>query len=275
MMANVNSEDNFVVSNSRCPICSLLLPGIQQCVSHLRQVHRNDTDFSLRCFITDDCTQTFSTFGGFNTHVYRKHRDCFGLAAAHLTGSAGIAAVENSSEPTLGIFRSHQLSFDPHDSLQYAVRTLLGTDEAFQREQAAEFLLKLREVCNVSNRAVVVIMDAFRNLLASSVATITSSIEESLANSGIDISTDLQEIMNHSPNPFDGLETIYLQDAFFKKNFPVPVSTPLRNTCIFPVQIHRENRLRLGTLYFRFSMHMSAHFTCDHWWVRSLHLSSL
>ena len=243
-MASVNFQDSSLVSNLRCPICSLLLPGIQQCIRHLRQVHRNDVDFSLRCFITDDCTQTFRTYDGFNTHIYRKHRDCFGLIASHTTEPAGVATAENSWEPaTPGTFEPNQLPFDSHNSLQYAIRTLLGTDEAFQREQAAQFLLKLREVFNVSNRTVVVIMDAFKNLLANSVATITASIEESLAASGVDVSADLQEILKHRPNPFNGIETIFLQDAFFKKNFPIPVRTPLRYTCmcILCVDEYRSN----------------------------------
>ena len=237
-MATVNFEDNFVVSSIRCPICSLLLPDVQHCLSHLRQVHGNDTDFSLQCFITANCTQTFRTFGGFNTHVYRKHRDCFGLVIANLTESPDIATATISPEPTHGMFEPHdQHSLDSHDSLQYTVRTLLGTDKAFQKEQAAQFLLRLWEICNVSNRTVVAIMDAFKNLLASSVATITASIEESLANSGIEISADLQEVLNHSPNPFDGLESIYLQNTFFKNHFPIPVRIPSLHIAISRVQL--------------------------------------
>ena len=38
-MASVNFHDSRLVSNRRCPICSLLLPGIQQCIRHLCQVH--------------------------------------------------------------------------------------------------------------------------------------------------------------------------------------------------------------------------------------------
>ena len=235
-MANVNFENNFVVANIWCPICSLLLPDIQHCLSHLRLVHRNDTDFSLQCFITADCTQTFRTFAGFNTHVYRKHRDRFGLVIANLTKSPDTATTAISLEPTHGTFEPHdQHSLDSHDSLQYTVRTLLGTDKAFQKEQAAQFLLRLREVCNVSNCTVVAIMDAFKNLLASSVATITASIEESLANSGIEISADLQEVLNHSPNPFDSLESIYLQNTFFKNHFPIPVRIPIVHILLYHI----------------------------------------
>ena len=198
-MSRVDQSTLRTTSNRHCPICSLLLPGIQQCISHLRQVHRNDTEFSLRSFISDDCSQTFKTFGGFNSHVYQKHRNCFGLAPVHLTESVSVVTTVNSLEPTIETFEPHGLTFDSPNSFQYTVHTLLGTDEAFQREQAARFLLKLREICNVSNKMVLVIMDAFKNLLDSSVATTTASIEDSLTNSGIDISTDVQDVMKTAP----------------------------------------------------------------------------
>ena len=77
--------------------------------------------------------------------------------------------------------------------LQYAIRSIVGTDVALQKQQEAKFLLKLREVCNASNRTVVEITCAFKELFTSSVAALKAAVEESLANAGVSVTDDLQE----------------------------------------------------------------------------------
>ena len=61
-----------------CQLCSFLSPSLRAHISHLRQVHAKDSNFSLVCGI-QQCDQRFSTFGSYNSHVYRVHRNSLGL----------------------------------------------------------------------------------------------------------------------------------------------------------------------------------------------------
>ena len=60
-----------------CP-ASFVSRNLRSHISHLRQVHSNDPEFSLVCGI-QHCRQHFSTFGAFNSHVYCVHRASMGL----------------------------------------------------------------------------------------------------------------------------------------------------------------------------------------------------
>lgn len=64
-----------------CQLCGLLSPNLRSYVGHVRQVHSKDPNFSLTCEIRG-CSQQFSTFGAFNSHVYRAHRDSLGLSTS-------------------------------------------------------------------------------------------------------------------------------------------------------------------------------------------------
>lgn len=98
---------------------------------------------------------------------------------------------------------------------------LLGVDEDQQQKEAATFLLKLKEVCNVSERTVTEVITGCRNLYTHSLAVVKASVKESLGNAGICFSDieGLNEAFTHVPDVFQGLDTTYMQEKYFKDNF--------------------------------------------------------
>lgn len=66
----------------KCRLCSCYSTNLTRYVSHLRLVHSKDDVFQLTCGIMG-CTEVFTTFGAFNSHIYRRHRDSLGLEAEY------------------------------------------------------------------------------------------------------------------------------------------------------------------------------------------------
>lgn len=80
-----------------CPLCSISLVSIRSYISHIRLCHYKDTDFELTCGISD-CVAVFSTFGAFNSHVYRHHRDILRLTVNTVPSSSTIHSTVDISD---------------------------------------------------------------------------------------------------------------------------------------------------------------------------------
>ena len=158
-----------------CQLCGFLSPTLRIHVSHLRQVHSKDNPFSVICGI-QHCRQQFSTFGAYNSHVYRMHRNSLQLNV-HMN-VVGSSDKQNSSErleitssetSTLEeVYQGPAYQFencDHPEELQYDVWNLLGVDQDRQQRESATFLLKLKEVCNVSERTVSEVITGYQGLL--------------------------------------------------------------------------------------------------------------
>ena len=160
-----------------CQLCRLLSPDLRSYISHVRQVHSKDPNFSLTCEIRE-CSQQFSSFGAFNSHVYRAHRDSLGLNtsanddAVHQHSSeaptSSTLSATQSDFPVLYCFGDHEL---PED-LQYDIWHLLGVDQQQEQREAAKFLLKLKEICRVSEHTVNKVVSGYRRLFAHSLRVV-------------------------------------------------------------------------------------------------------
>ena len=216
-----------------CQLCGLLSPNLRSYVSHLRQVHSKDPNFSLTCEIRG-CSQLFSTFGAFNSHVYRAHRDSLGLDTS--ANKAGPSQQDSNEEPIESTMQlGSQFSpiyycfdnFELPEDIQYDIWHLLGVDQQQEQKEAAKFLLKLKEICRVSERTVNEVVTGYRHLFAHSLRILKARVKDSLGNAGVNMSdTDgLEEAFADVPDVFQGLHTSYLQEKYFRDHFNLRVSS--------------------------------------------------
>ena len=223
-----------------CSLCRTRLPSLASYISHLRLVHANDRSFNITCGISN-CSSIFKSFGGFNTHVYRHHRDALGLEKStdHDLGNSSTAnsdypsnIVDPPLSPPTGDYSSFQVSDLSRDDatdqylpepinqeIMYDVWHLLGISQEQQKRTAAAFLLKLREVCRVSEKSIGDIIDGTTQLFNQAFMVSKAEISDVLSCSGVNASSmeNMQSIQ--LPNPFAELETIYKQDKYFKEGF--------------------------------------------------------
>lgn len=211
-----------------CQICCILSPSLKAHISHLRLVHSDDDRFSLTCGI-QECDKQFTSFSGYNSHVYRVHRSSLGL------NTINTADQESHSEDNLIQYddlADDDFSFpnEPSENdggIQHDVWRLLGVDEGLRRTEAATFLLKLKEVCHVSERTVDEVISGYQHLSTHSLRFVKASVREALGKAGICFSdvNGLEEAFSSIPNLFESLETTYKQEKYFKEHFNFLVSS--------------------------------------------------
>ena len=184
-----------------CQLCRFLSPSIRSNVSHLRQVH---SGFSLVCGI-HHCHQHFSTFGAYNSHVYRSHRTSLGLDIPNTLSS--VSSYDDQQDLISSIAPIYH--FESHEPPGDDVWHLLGVDGAQQQKEAATFLLKLKEVCNVSDRTIGEVVSGCQGTLL--------VCSEGISKVGINFSDveGLDEVFQNVPG---GLETTYKQEKYFREN---------------------------------------------------------
>ena len=118
------------------------------------------------------------------------------------------------------------------DDIHYdALTCIMGTQRDQQQMKSATFLLKLREICNASERTVHEVVDGCKDLFANSFSSVKASVKESMGKYDMTMSAieELDQILSDVPNPFEGLETIHLQDKFFKNHFQLLVRISIHN----------------------------------------------
>ena len=222
-----------------CQLCGYLSPTLRIHVSHLRQVHSKDDPFSVICGI-EQCRQRFSTFGAYNSHVYRMHRNSLGLNVHKAVGSSD---EQNSSELEITssetstleeVYQGPAYQFencDPPEELQYDVWHLLGVDQEQQQRESATFLLKLKEVCNVSERTISEVITGYQGLLTNTLAVVKASVKDTLGNAGVCVAdiAGLDEAFTNVQDVFQGLETTYLQEKYFRDRFNMVVRSIPQN----------------------------------------------
>lgn len=103
---------------------------------------------------------------------------------------------------------------------------LLGVEKEEQKLEAAKYLLKLKEVCNVSERTVSEVIKGYRHLFGHSLRVVKATVKDSLGEAGIHMSDikGLEEAFVDVPDVFEGLGTTYMQEKYFRDYFHVQVS---------------------------------------------------
>ena len=203
-------------------------------VSHLRLVHCNDSDFKIVCGI-NGCAKTYQKCSSFLSHVYRSHRESI-IQAKNPTATSpnslfsGVsvqADVPNEYDTLLdmsGTLTDDTTSTATSDLLQHTVHQLLGTDKIEQKRKSALFILYLKEVKSLSETAIQTVISGCQNMLDYNIKRIQAGVNERLCKCGLDPQDlKLDEVFSMS-DPFDGLQTIYMQEKFYYENFGCIVS---------------------------------------------------
>ena len=205
-----------------CQLCHLFLPDLRANISHIRQVHAKQPNFSLVCGI-QECSQQF------NSHVYRAHTDSVGLDTSVSPAEDPeclnqIPSCSSESAFPAYVFESNDLP----DEIQYDIWHLLGVEQQHEQREAAKFLLKLKEICRVSERTVGEVISSYRHLFAHSLRVVKANVKDSLGQVGVRMS-DISGSFNDVPDVFEGLHTSYLQEKYFRDHFNLYVSLCVQN----------------------------------------------
>ena len=129
-------------------------------ISHIRLVHWKDAGFELQCGI-GGCTALFRTFGAFNSHVYRHHRDAMELTVLPDVNTSSSPTIDSTVDISLGDSITEEstgnLTFVIQNGAGYPtsltavtrIQQLAYMDSQTQKE-SAKFLMKLSQCHHLS-----------------------------------------------------------------------------------------------------------------------------
>lgn len=102
------------------------------------------------------------------------------------------------------------------------VEHLLGFGATQFKRASSLFILKLKETRQLSQTAVDDVVEGCKSMISHTVQRLHSGARAKLLTLGIDEEA-LDDVFNDFPDPFNGLETRYLQEKFLKEEFGLVV----------------------------------------------------
>ena len=197
-----------------CTICDQFAGrSFASVLRHIGSIHRFDPGLSIRCGIKA-CPETYTNFESFRSHVYRKHRDILHLDDSQSTHTESIhrnlsTMLDNPIDDDITT-RNDPITSDQQSS---------GTGVNLQLSEA-KFLLQIKEECKLTQASVDKIVFSVRGLWSEAMC----GLQERLKQSSPDVELNIDKsIFNNTP--FDGLETQYLQQKYYREHFSYVVCT--------------------------------------------------
>lgn len=127
-----------------------------------------------------------------------------------------------------------EVNFDPYQEENEYVNTshyqmaeadltrLLQADLPQQKQAAALFIMRLREISRLSQSAIDDVISGSRSLFNSTLIHLHAGIRQRLAEAGC-AEVDIADIFDEFQNPYTTLDTAYLQEKYINKEFNVLV----------------------------------------------------
>ena len=115
-------------TSSECPLCNFSAPTRSLWLSHIRNVHYQDDNFSITCGI-NGCNSKYNKCASFVSHVYRQYRDVI-ISQVNLPNSLEDGETTEVDHNVLCCYEYHEESnkTDEQIDLQHTVDQILGTD---------------------------------------------------------------------------------------------------------------------------------------------------
>ena len=217
----------------QCPLCQSLSPSLLLYISHLRLVHSQDPSFHVSCDI-DGCCDVFRAFSSYNSHVYRRHRIALGLEKAE------VPVIPPSSEPSNDSPMSsygdeypvRAVTYEEHCGIScepescVTKKPLPSRAHVTDMKTNAEFIMKLSEGRQLSQVALGDVIEGCRSICQQTVLRVQESVLSALEDAGINYSNHpgLDEALCSKLDPFEGMDSAYLREKFYREHFNYLVS---------------------------------------------------
>lgn len=203
-----------------CNMCNAVLDDFSLLISHFKRVHREDPTFFVLCGI-NGCGKTYKTFYGFRSHLNRTHK-AFLQVARDIKEPQDLVQNEDPGELAGDVFVGEPPSDEDEDN---------RPDEQL-RSTSAAYLLRIKEMHNLSQNALDDIVQSTNTLVSTAVKSVCINIAKQLQNNALELDDLLENITwqalfeqnSEEASPFQDLETESRQRQAFKDMFGLVVS---------------------------------------------------
>ena len=198
-----------------CNVCSVSVLGVRSYVSHIRLCHHKTIDLNLSCTI-GGCTSVFNTSGAFCSHVYRQHREHLNLPEP----TSSCLSSTNNVNSTPDVFEEDDMDVSDHLACQPLETEPVPYEVSvpeYSKTESAKFPLKLSQQHHLSQSAISDVINGSQSHCMAMANYVTSLIADRMATNGIskEVISEVCSVQGLLPQPFDGLETNYLQEKFY------------------------------------------------------------
>ena len=194
-----------------CPMCSYFAaPTLKGVVRHIGAVHSFDAAFHVHCGI-GSCPKTYTNWHSYKKHMYSRHRDILDVSSSYVAlppvNSMTESAVENADEHAL------EIPTEP-------------TSQVDKKFSTALFIMKAKEVNKISQSSLNALLQDVTAMMERKISRLEEDVSLALGARGMEMDTELQSLFRKPElvQPFQGLDTEFLQKKFFRETFGLLVS---------------------------------------------------
>ena len=202
-----------------CYVCSICYhftaTSITAVLRHVGCVHAHEPNFHIVCGI-NGCPCTYKNYHFFRKHLHRSHPFCM---STHEMSTHQMPSGDSSED--LGD------TFSESTSYYVPVEGTEVTEEA-ARHSAALFILKTKEVLNMTQTATNQIVNDVSEMMRNTLSQVATKVSSVLAANNISID-DVRGVSKvfrdeNLQNPFHGLQTQHTQQKYFRDHLGLVVS---------------------------------------------------
>ena len=195
-----------------CPKCNYSSRRLTSILWHIQRDHRFES-IVLKCGISG-CPKEYRNVGSFKKHLQRHHPTMLpSLAQDNSSQEEAVTEYDQEGPSNLTPLKDDDRQHQP------------GTNK--YKRSAALFLLKAREVKRLPQDTLDTIVEDGKDLFSMVLHDHSGMTRNLLERGGVDISAipGLATHLENPQNPFQGLETEYLQTKYFRNNLGLLVSS--------------------------------------------------
>lgn len=202
-----------------CQLCNHYASFSYACVlRHIGAVHSHENGFSVRCGF-DSCPKILTNYHAFRRHLRKKH----GFFLKTYNGERSIATNSGAED---GSNRLLSLEFDPDSGYSHEFQH----NPLSERKSDAMYVLKLKEKYKLAQTTVDAILGDTEEIAARLVSRLQQRLLTTLNEANVNAS-EIPGFLDafEGPDiikPFNGLNTEYLQDKYFREHMGLVVSGP-------------------------------------------------
>lgn len=197
-----------------CSLCNeFTATSMRSVLRHIGLIHSHEPNFSLTCGI-HGCPRTYRNYDSFRKHLARHHADALADPSdPRSSADQHENLTEEGPDEEFPEFPENyeQLSEQMNVSQEFCV---VSSEQ--KRRHLALFVLKTREVLNLSESATKQIITDVTDLLEQTLIDVHMQMEQVLSANHIQSETliSFKEIFQEHSNPFVDLQSKYMQDQY-------------------------------------------------------------
>ena len=194
-----------------CPLCHTFAARNFKGVSrHIGSVHSHEANFHVTCGL-GGCPRSYKNYHSYKKHLYKQHRDILEVDDYVPNDSSSL-----SIQPAESIFEP------PYNEVEDDV----GLCDSSQRKkkESALFLMKSLTVSKISNTALDNLIGDISIIVDSQLQVVQDKLRTALLSKGLEFDDELTSLFQNCTPPFEGLQSVFLREEFYKENMNYLVS---------------------------------------------------